>query len=265
VDADGNAAAKAWRAGRITSGGCTDVGPVREANEDHLLLDASLGLFVVADGMGGHQAGEVASHLAVDTVAQDLRAAPALPLTQSLSDGDAAAEPARRLGGALRNANARVFATGEGDPALSGMGTTITALLMGADHAVIGSVGDSRAYLVRGESTVQLTHDDTWLASVLGRRDGGQDAASRTHPMRHVLTSVIGARESGEPEVLSVPLEAGDLFVLTTDGLHNVVDDDTIGRIARAAPPDEAAQQLVQEALRRQTTDNVTVVVVRAG
>ncbi len=247
---------------RVTSGGCSDIGPVRAGNEDHLLLDESVGLFVVADGMGGHQAGEIASHLAVATLAEDLRTGQAagLPPAGDLSLGDL---PAARLSGALRRANARVYAAGAADPALSGMGTTITALLMGPQEAVIGSVGDSRAYLVRDGATVQLTRDDTWLVSMLGL-DGAREAAARSHPMRHVLTSIIGARDGGTPEVLSVPVEAGDLFVLTTDGLHNVVDDATIGRLAAAAPPAEAAARLVREALARHTTDNVTVVIVRA-
>jgi len=110
---------------------------------------------------------------------------------------------------------------------------------------------------------VQLTHDDTWLVSMLGL-DGARGAAARAHPMRHVLTSIIGSRDGSEAEVLAIPLERGDLFVLTTDGLHNVVDDETIGRLAVSAPPEEAARRLVQEALARRTTDNVTVVVVRA-
>jgi len=240
---------------RITYGGHSDVGPVRAGNEDHLLLDAGLGLYVVADGMGGHQAGEVASHLAVATVAEDLAAAQ--------GGADPRAGRASQLADALRHANARVYATGTADPALTGMGTTITALLVDADAAVIGSVGDSRAYLVRAGTTVQLTHDDTWLVSMLGL-DGAREAAARAHPMRHVLTSIIGSRDEAEPEVVSVPLERGDLFVLTTDGLHNVVDEATIGRLAASAPPGEAARRLVQEALERQTTDNVTVVVVRA-
>ena len=228
---------------------------MRDGNEDHLLLDADVGLFVVADGMGGHQAGEIAAHLAVTTVAENLRAAH--------GEADPGALKATQLAGALRHANALVYATGAADPALAGMGTTITALLINLDEAVIGSVGDSRAYLVRGGTTVQLTHDDTWLVSMLGL-DGAREAAARAHPMRHVLTSIIGSRDGSEPEVVSVPLERGDLFVLTTDGLHNVVDDETIGRLAASAPPDEAARRLVQEALERRTTDNVTVVVVRA-
>ncbi len=257
------AAQDGQEARRLTYGGCTDVGPVRAGNEDHLLLDGDVGLFVVADGMGGHKAGEIASHLAVTTVAEDIHAAHSSDIKPE-PDPAGGDLPAARLSGALRRANARVYATGASDPELSGMGTTITALLMGTHDAIIGSVGDSRAYLVRGGTTVQLTRDDTWLVSMLGL-DGAREAAARAHPMRHVLTSIIGARDGVAPEMVSVPVEGGDLFVLTTDGLHNVVDDETIGRLAGSAPPEAAASRLVQEALARHTTDNVTVVIVRAG
>ena len=131
----------------------------------------------------------------------------------------------------MRAANARVVEASERDPELSGMGTTLTALAIGAGHVAIASVGDSRGYLVRDGAVRLLTHDDTWLASVLGR-DGAREAAARAHPMRHVLTSIVGARDGSAPEVLSHDARAGDVFVLTTDGLHNVVDDDTIGRLA---------------------------------
>ena len=237
------------------------MGPVRAANEDCLLLDGEVGLFVVADGMGGHQAGEIASHMAVATVAAEIKDGDGASDTCS-DPGSAEDLPATRLRSALQAANVRVYTTGAGDPALSGMGTTITALLMGASGAVVGSVGDSRAYLVRGGTTVQLTHDDTWLVSMLGS-DGAREAAARAHPMRHVLTHIIGSRDGGEPELVSVPVQSGDVFVLTTDGLHNVVDDDAIGRLAVSGPPAQAARRLVDEALARRTTDNVTVVVVR--
>jgi PPM family protein phosphatase len=247
---------------RVEAAGCTDTGPVRAANEDHWLVDPDLGVYVVADGMGGHQAGEVASHLAVAEVMADLAASAHPGFSWPLGEEGESTRTGNRIRHALRRANEAVFSAGASDPALMGMGTTLTALVIDGDTATIGSVGDSRAYLVRGAETRVLTHDDTWLASVLGA-DAARGAVARSHPMRHVLTSVIGTRGLSSPEVVVLALTAGDVVVLATDGLHNVVDDRRIGELARGGPVDAVARQLVEEAVARGTTDNVTVVVVR--
>lgn len=245
----------------MVGAGRTDTGPVRTANEDHWHVDADRGVFIVADGMGGHQAGEVASHLAVAEVVADLLASGRDDFGWPIGRDATQSRAANRIGHGLRRANDAVYAAGVADPALVGMGTTLTVLLVEAGEAVVGSVGDSRAYLVHTAGIEQLTHDDTWLASVLGR-DGAREAAARSHPMRHVLTSVIGAREPVRPEVLTRAVHTGDVLVLATDGLHNVVDDESIGRMVRGCEPGAAAQSLVDAALARGTTDNVTVVVV---
>ncbi|MGE0815165.1 MAG: PP2C family serine/threonine-protein phosphatase [Vicinamibacterales bacterium] len=248
--------------GRFEAAGWTDTGPVRTANEDHWFVDHALGAYVVADGMGGHQAGEVAAQLAVAEVAADLAASADPSFTWPLGRDAMAGRTANRVRHAFCRANEAVFAAGAADPSLTGMGTTLTALVVDGTEAAVGSVGDSRAYLVRGQEAQQLTRDDTWLVSVLGK-DGARDAAARSHPMRHVLTRVIGARETGEPEVVGVALAPGDVVVLATDGLHNVVDDHRIGLLADGTAPDLAARRLVDEAVANGTTDNVTVVVVR--
>jgi protein phosphatase len=249
---------------RVRAAGHTDTGPVRPANEDGLRIDTVLGVYAVADGMGGHRAGEVASHLALDTLLDEVAASrrPGFdwPFGRATERDDAANE----LVHAVRAANARVVDAADRDPELSGMGTTLTVLAIGPSGAAIASVGDSRVYLVRDGAVQQLTQDDTWLASVLGR-EAAQAAAAKAHPMRHVLTSIVGARDSGDPEVLSIEPRAGDVFVLTTDGLHNVVDDETIGRLATDRNLEQAAAGLVGEALARRTTDNVTAVVIRVG
>ena len=247
----------------VTAAGRSDTGPVRTANEDHWHIDAGRGMFIVADGMGGHQAGEVAAHLAVAEVVADLVASAHESFAWPLGRDEHQPRVANRLTHALRRANDAVYAAGVADPALMGMGTTLTVLIIDGGLASIGSVGDSRAYLVRGSGIEQLTHDDTWLASVLGR-DGAREAAARAHPMRHVLTSVIGARETSRPEVVTLAVGPGDVLVLATDGLHNVVEDASIGHLVRAQGPEAAADALVAAALSGGTTDNVTVVVVHA-
>ena len=246
---------------RVRAVGHTDTGPVRAANEDALCLDTALGLYAVADGMGGHRAGEVASHLALEALVEQVNASRqpgfAWPYGRDAARDDAANE----LVHAVRAANAQVVEAGERDPDLSGMGTTLTALAVGPGHVAIASVGDSRGYLVRDGAVQQLTHDDTWLVSVLGGA-AAREAAARAHPMRHVLTSIVGARDGAAPEVVSHDARSGDVFVLTTDGLHNVVDDDTIGRLVAEGGLEEAAARLVTEALARRTTDNATAVVI---
>lgn len=247
---------------RVEAAGCTDAGPVRTVNEDRWIVDLTLGLCVVADGMGGHQAGEVASQLAVTEVVADITASGAADFAWPLGRDAGLGTGANRVRHALLRANDAVYAAGAADPALMGMGTTVTALLVSGDEAIVGSVGDSRAYLVRQEEAQLLTHDDTWLASVLGAAQA-RVASAQAHPMRHVLTNVIGTRGGASPEILTVPWQPGDVVVLATDGLHNVVDDHRIGVAAWGASVSAAAQTLVEEAVTGGTTDNVTVVVVR--
>jgi PPM family protein phosphatase len=247
---------------RAHAAGHTDTGPVRAGNEDALRIEAALGLYAVADGMGGHRAGEVASHLALATLVDQVSASRQPGFSWPYGRDPERDDASNELAHAVRAANARVVEAGELDPQLSGMGTTLTALALGAGQVAIASVGDSRGYLVRDGAVRLLTHDDTWLASVMGR-DAAREAAARSHPMRHVLTSIVGARDAAEPELVLHDARAGDVFVLTTDGLHNVVDDDTIGRLAAEGGIDQAVTRLVGEALARRTTDNATVVIIR--
>jgi serine/threonine protein phosphatase PrpC len=249
---------------RVHAAGHTDTGPVRSANEDALCLEGALGVYAVADGMGGHRAGEVASHLALEALVDQVSASRQPGFAWPYGRDEDRVAAANELAHAVRAANARVVEAGERDPELNGMGTTLTALAVGPGLVAIASVGDSRGYLVRDGAIQLLTHDDTWLASVLGR-DAAREASARAHPMRHVLTSIVGSRDGAEPEVVTHDARPGDIFVLTTDGLHNVVDDDTIARLAREGGLERAATELVREALARRTTDNVTAVVIRVA
>lgn len=221
----------------------------RRSNEDALLVDGGLGLFVVADGMGGHRAGEVAADLAVRTIQQVV-----------------ASRPAREAGDlelALAQANEQVLRLASRRSDLTGMGTTVVAALVGRDRLSFISVGDSRLYLLRDGTLTQLTRDDSWVASML---DGGALTAAEVegHPMRHVLTDVVGARADLQPRAESRDVRPGDVLLLCSDGLHGSVGEEVLkSALGRAEPVAQIAATLVAAALEGGASDNITAVVVR--
>jgi protein phosphatase len=221
----------------------------RASNEDALLVDAAIGLFVVADGMGGHRAGEIASGLAVQTIRS--------VMTGEKASGDL-------LCHAVECANDQILAAASTNPDQAGMGTTVTALLISESDLEVVSVGDSRVYRCRRGAVTQLTHDDSWLSHVRANGSEITDEEARLHPMRHVLTDVVGVRPELTPELQVERLEPGDTFVICSDGLHGAVPVDRLGAILAAHPePQASADRLVQEALDHGATDNITVIVVR--
>jgi protein phosphatase len=221
----------------------------RKSNEDAMVIAPDVGLFVVADGMGGHNAGEVASALAAKTV------------HDFISKADEANEAT--LAEAFCLANDQVLNAAAHNPTYEGMGTTVVAACVNDGSVVFGSVGDSRIYLMRNGTLQQLTDDDSWVSRVLPADAIGSDEASR-HPMRHVLTKVIGLREDMEPSVGSSPFVSGDTLLLCSDGLHGVMNDDAIASLlGGTGNVEEIASDLVERALNAGSTDNVTAVVVR--
>jgi len=221
----------------------------RKSNEDSMVIDPAIGLFVVADGMGGHNAGEVASALAVKTLHEFI--------------GRANDTSESTIAEALVLANDQVLNAAAQNATYEGMGTTVVAACVTDGSLVFGSVGDSRIYLMRNGSLEQLTDDDSWVSRVLPADAIGTDEASR-HPMRHVLTKVVGLREDMEPSVGSSSFQSGDMLLLCSDGLHGVVNDDAIAALlARGSSVEEIAGQLVEKALDSGSTDNITAVVVR--
>ncbi|MBC7335436.1 MAG: Stp1/IreP family PP2C-type Ser/Thr phosphatase [Clostridia bacterium] len=226
-------------------------GLVRTANEDAFLVRTELGLFAVADGLGGHLAGEVASRLAVKTVEAALEPPPA---------GD---DPAALLHRAVLLANAEIFRQARGAAACRGMGTTLTVAWLREARLYLGHVGDSGAYHYRNGRLAKLTQDHSLVEEI--RRLGGlSDEEARAHPQRHILTRALGT----EPEVLVdtqvLPLEQGDLVLLCTDGLSSVVTPTEMEEILRHTPELKAAVNLlVNLVLARGAPDNVTVVLVR--
>jgi serine/threonine protein phosphatase PrpC len=244
----------------LTDAGRSERGP-RSQNQDCLFRDHTLGLFVVADGMGGHKAGEVASRVAVDAVVEFVRVTAAsseltwpYPFDPRLSVG------ANRLIVAMRVANRKVHEGGRGDPQLSGMGTTLVGALLEGDRIVIAHVGDSRAYRFRAGELEQITQDHTWVAAMLAA-----DANARTedHPMRHVLTSGIGMREDVMPTVTERPLASGDQWLLCSDGVHGPLDESGLKAALSKPSADEAAGEVVRAALAAGGTDNATAIVLR--
>ena len=229
---------------RLEAGAATDVGRVRDRNEDSLLVEDPL--YAVADGMGGHLGGDVASRLAVET------------LHEIFGSGT---EPLHEQ---VRRANEVVFERSLRDRNVAGMGTTLTVAVMEGDRLRLAHVGDSRAYLLRGGDLRQLTEDHTLVARMVKKGEITRREAE-THPHRSVLTRVVGT----EPEVVvdesTVPLLDGDRVLLCTDGLTGMVTEEQVKAILESEPePQAAADRLVRAANRAGGIDNVTAVVLDA-
>ena len=210
-----------------------------------------LGLFLLADGMGGARGGERASQLTVECVAEILSRSP---------HRDAAA-----LLGAVEDANLKVFGEAVRDPKLEGMGTTLVAALETSENDIaIASVGDSRAYLLKDKMLRAVTEDQTWVQEV-GRPLGLDEASLRSHPMRHVLTMAVGVGATVRIRYYAVELEAGDLLMLSSDGLHGVVEAALMERILQdpLLSLDEMCAALISATHAAGSPDNVTVVLLR--
>lgn len=230
----------------------SDVGRRRTANEDRYAMAPELGLFLVADGLGGHVAGQVASELAAEA---------ALRAVRTLEG--AGTSLAEKLRYAAIAANREVHQTARERPELSGMGTTLVALLVREGRAALVHVGDSRAYLVRGQRIRQLTDDHSLVGELLRRREISP-ADAREHPQRHVLTRAVGVRPTVEPDLAELSPEAGDVFVLCSDGLTGHVRDEEIAALVEAHDdPQRVADALIELANQRGGEDNITVVVAK--
>jgi protein phosphatase len=247
----------------MTFSGATHQGNVRTSNEDAMLWDEALGFAAVADGMGGHQAGEIASALALEAVHNFLRrSASNIDITWPYGISPSLSLSANRLSTAFKLANKRVFKKTEETPDYVGMGTTLVAAVVADGVLSIASVGDSRIYALVDGQLSQLTTDDSWTRVLSEESTLTADALAR-HPLRNVLTKVIGAQLQLDVAVQELPW-TGQTVLLTSDGLHNSVPQDVIGAILRdRASQGDAAQMLVREALERDGRDNVTAVVVQ--
>lgn len=241
----------------------TDIGLVREGNEDSYLIDEDLGLFIVADGMGGHRGGEQASRMSVEVV----REVVAANITAISNQGREAGDPDKNspavnaLREALQEANAKVFSASSNNPDLQGMGTTITSVLILDDQAFIGHVGDSRAYLLRQEQLYQVTMDHSLVAEQV-RLGLMTEAQSRVSQYRNIITRSVGVDADVEVDLYYVHLEPGDLLLLCSDGLNGMVTDEQIGDVLRGHFADQCPQRLVDLACAQGGEDNITTVCV---
>jgi serine/threonine protein phosphatase PrpC len=229
------------------SAGRTDPGRIRRRNEDAFVLDPPL--FAVADGMGGAQAGEVASRLAA-TAFREYHDADQLP-------------PADRVQAIIQEANRRIYERARADADASGMGTTVTAALLTGGRVILGHVGDSRAYRIRDGELEQLTEDHSLVGDLM-RSGRLTPEEADAHPQRSVITRALGTDPEVDVDTSMVDVKPGDLFLLCSDGLTTMVTDDDILGILSAAPTlDDAARELVRAANSGGGEDNVTVVLFR--
>jgi serine/threonine protein phosphatase PrpC len=242
--------------------GVSDIGPARQTNEDCFVSVDELRLFVVADGMGGHAAGEVAARVAVESIENfvrrsndttDLSWPYGLEATLSLD--------ANRLRTAVCLANRRIHRLSERYDDYMGMGTTVVCGLLSGRHLVAANVGDSRLYVFDGVTLTQLTQDDSWAATVLGATDGH---AAAPKVSRHILTNVLGARPDTEVHMFERELVGNETLLFCTDGLHGSVSDQTLHQLLTSDRPlPELVQSLIRTALDQGSRDNITALVVR--
>ena len=243
----------------VVYAGLSDPGPHRSNNEDRIgfcvpddpvLMDRKGVLYVVADGVGGHQGGEVASATAVDTVIKEYYS----PSSHSRL------EPALRQ--SVQIANLRLHDLGQGHLELRQMETTLTALVLAGDRGYVAHIGDSRLYHFRGGRLSPVTSDHSEVADLVRMRLVNPESA-RTHPGRNVLTRTLGGRLIVRPDFVELPVQPGDQFLLCTDGLWSEVSDEEIAETLRSCEPENACRVLLDMALDRDCVDNVSVQVIK--
>ena len=229
----------------------TDIGRVRSQNEDAAWADDACGLYAVADGMGGHLAGEVASRMAIEAVQRMARA-----------HGRADTLALREM---MRRANDEIARHAQQHPECAGMGTTLSVLWRGGRYMYIAHVGDSRIYRLRGGALEQITQDHSLVEELVRARIITREQA-RTHPRRNIITRALGTQGDNAPDLLAADAQPGDLWLLCTDGLSGMLTDETIeAEMRRNVPLDAMADSLLSQALEAGGRDNVTLILCREG
>jgi len=247
---------------RIVAAGQTDVGCVRKHNEDNFLIDSELGLFIVADGLGGHAAGEVASQIVIDKVGQFISQTVEQDRTWPLEYDVALPYDGNRLKAALMLTDQAIMDDIRRNPERESMGSTVVAGLVRGSRITLVHVGDSRAYFLNAKGIRQVTRDHSWVAEQVANGILTPEEA-RKHPFRNVITQALGNGGDLDVAVQEVEFQELDRLLLCSDGLSGMVQDDDIFRIVQGASSIEAAvQELVMQARTNGGEDNITVVII---
>ena len=252
---------------RIDAHGQSDVGRVRQSNEDSLGIFPDLQFYVVADGMGGHAAGEVASQLAIETMQDFIKSTLQSAETTWPEDVDIKLPiPVRRIITAGKLANDKIINSSKENPKLNGMGTTMVAILVEENTAYVAHVGDSRAYLIRDKKIEQLTQDHSLINDYLNQGLLKKEDADR-HPLKHVITRALGSNPNVEVDVRTVPIKPGDIYILCSDGLSNLVTDEEMQTegLQSQENPKVVCQKLIDLANNKGGEDNITIAFLRSN
>lgn len=242
--------------------GATDVGRVREANEDSFLIDEDRKLYIVADGMGGHQGGGYASSNAVQSIREEsIRLEQVQESTLPVADGSGNTPAQIRLRNALLITNEKLFNKAQEVASLRGMGTTVTAIQLDNEYANIAHVGDSRLYLLRDGQFVQLTRDHSWVQEQV---DAGvlSPEEAQTHPLKNIITRSMGHDRDLRVDLLKEKYQAGDKYLICSDGLSNMVEDGAIKEIVSRLDAESSVKELISMAREAGGLDNITVLIV---
>ena len=241
--------------------GLSDVGRTRAHNEDSFAVDVEHRFFLVADGMGGHGNGEVASSLTIEAASDFLRQGDE---TESGEPAETTTAPptSRTLRSAIEAGHARVVRAVDEDEALTGMGTTVVGLMLGSQSVSVAHVGDSRAYLLRNADLQLVTDDHTWVNEQVRAGYLSPDQA-RSHPLKSVVTRAIGGEHDVDVEVQEIEVESGDLFLLCSDGLTTMLSDEEIrSHLVTDESLEDRCAALIRHANARGGVDNITVILL---
>ena len=245
---------------KVRIAGCTDTGMRRQINEDHIGFDQNLGIAVLADGMGGHQSGEIASHMAVEFVMENL---------QELMDGESAgaitgSQLLEKVSNTISYSNTKIFSAAAKLEQHKGMGTTVVAAIVQGKQLYVGHVGDSRLYLFRSRDLQRITRDHSLVQDLIDRGFYTEEEARQAN-VGHIVTRALGTKEEVEVDTEQHDLEEGDIFLLCSDGLSDMVDDWKIEEMLREGKEElqTIAQALVDTANRNGGKDNISVILMQ--